>query len=104
MTKRLGPDDSWCKKCGEPVRYAKLKGMGIAFDAKPVNGGGYKLIEEIEDGVATGRWVCEYTRVDNRTPGGRGFRQHSCHILKIDIHGLRPVLVKGEWTLIQEGV
>jgi hypothetical protein len=99
--KRLGPDDSWCKKCGEPVRYATIAGrnLGVAFDAKLVNNGGYKLIEQDD-----GKWTATYTRLDNRVPGSRGYRQHSCHILRRDDAGIRPVLVKGLWTLIQEGV
>lgn len=97
--KRLGPDDNWCKKCGEPVRYASVPAArtGLSFDSKQVVGGGYALTEQDD-----GQWVATYTRVDNRIPGAKGYRKHSCRTLRADNLGLHPVLHNGIWILIEE--
>jgi hypothetical protein len=82
----VGPDDHNCKRCGQPVRYARPPGRrpsSTSFDAAPVPGGGYQLVE-IEDDIPgqgrtpTGEWQAVYIKVADRDPGQLGYRQHNC--------------------------
>lgn len=97
---RLKPDESSCKKCGKPVRYASIGTRGSSYDAEPVELGGFQLEEEeADDGTATGRWIARYVRAAERE--GLGFRQHDCRPFpQFDNRDLTPVLIQGAWTLV----
>lgn len=76
----MNPDDFSCKKCGRPVRYASIpngKRM-IAFDARQVKGAGYTLIEVEDEEGPTGEWTSGYTKVADRDPNDKKYRQHDC--------------------------
>jgi hypothetical protein len=76
----LGPEDFSCKYCDKPVRYASHRGYGMAFEAMPVLGGPYDLIEELnaDQSEATGEWLAHYIRADERDPTQLAFRKHNC--------------------------
>lgn len=82
----LKPDESYCRKCGAVVRFGNvMRGrgtIGVALDAEKVVHGPYRLKEEIEEGVYTGRWIATYVRARDRKTT-KGYRQHSCDPEKV---------------------